>query len=338
MVKFTVKQVAESVGGTVTGDETAELSGFAPASAAKLGDLTFAENEKFFVAAQASAATAILVAGDFEAGEKALIKVKNARVASATVLPLFFPEPTFAPGIHPSAVVEPSAKIDPSAHVGPQSVVGERSEIGRGAVLRGANCIGSDCVVGEDSMLFPNVTLYDRSKLGCRVRIHSGSVIGSDGYGYVFDQGRHLKIPQIGDVVIHDDVEIGANVAIDRGALGSTIIGKGTKVDNLVQIAHNVQIGDHSIIVAQVGIAGSTIIGKFATIGGQAGIAGHLKLGDQVTLAAMAGVGEDIPDGETWMGAPAQPGKETKRQWMAARRLPELIKRVRLLERQVRGS
>jgi UDP-3-O-[3-hydroxymyristoyl] glucosamine N-acyltransferase len=171
--------------------------------------------------------------------------------------------------------------------------------------------------------------------LGRRVRIHAGTVVGADGFGYVFDQGQHRKVPQVGSVIIHDDVEIGSNVTIDRAALGATVIGKGTKIDNLVQIAHNVSIGEHCIIVAQVGIAGSTKIGSYTTIAGQVGITGHLRIGDKVTIAAQSGVMNHIPEGQKWMGSPAQPDRVAKRQLLAVERLPELLRRVSELEKRL---
>jgi UDP-3-O-[3-hydroxymyristoyl] glucosamine N-acyltransferase len=183
--------------------------------------------------------------------------------------------------------------------------------------------------------LHPNVTLYPRSTLGKRVRIHAGSVIGADGFGYVFDKGEHRKVPQVGQVIIHDDVEVGANVTIDRAALGATVIGRGTKIDNLVQIAHNVTIGEHCILVAQVGIAGSTKIGNYVTIAGQVGVAGHLRIADRVTIAAQSGVMHAIPEGQKWMGSPAGPDRVMKRQYLAMERLPELLRRVQELERRL---
>ena len=328
--------VAERVGGRIVGDSSLELTGFAPADGAKPGDLTFAENEAYFLRADQSAASAILVAGDFRSSTgKTIVQVENARVAFAQVLPLFFPEPVLPAGIHPSAVVAASARVDPTAHVGPQCVIGERVRIGAEAVLVGRNFISDDCVVGEECRLYSNVTLYPRSALGRRVRIHAGSVIGSDGFGYVFDKGEHRKVPQVGQVIIHDDVEIGANVTIDRAALGATVIGRGTKIDNLVQIAHNVTIGEHCILVAQVGIAGSTKIGNYVTIAGQVGVAGHLRIADKVTIAAQSGVMHHIPEGQKWLGSPAGPDRVMKRQYLAMERLPELLRRVQELERRL---
>jgi UDP-3-O-[3-hydroxymyristoyl] glucosamine N-acyltransferase len=199
----------------------------------------------------------------------------------------------------------------------------------------GGNHLGTSTTLGEDVQLFPQVTLYSRTVVGNRVRIHAGSTIGSDGYGYVFDQGRHRKVLQVGNVVIHDDVEIGANAAIDRGALGSTIIGKGTKIDNLVHVAHNVEMGQHCLIMGQVGFAGSTHLGDYTVIASQSGIAGHLKLGRQSTVGAKSGVMRDIPEGGTVLGIPAAPDKQAKRQWIAIQKLPELVRKVRELEAQL---
>ena len=331
---FTAAEIAKRLQGEVLGDGAVELTGFAPADNAKPGELTFAENEMFFARAEGSAASAILVDSNFPS-KKTLIRVRNARVAFAKVLPLFFPPRQFEPGVHPSAVIAASARIEASAHVGPLCSVGERAQAGPGVVLEAGVHVGADCVLEEGAHLYPNVTLYPGSHLGRRVIIHAGTVIGSDGFGYVFDQGVHWKVPQIGRVVICDDVEIGANVTIDRGALGATVIGKGTKIDNLVQVAHNVHIGEHCILVSQVGIAGSTRLGNYVTLAGQAGLAGHLKLGNQVTVAAQSGVMHHIPDGEKWMGTPALPDWQMKRIIIAWQRLPELLQRVSELERKL---
>jgi UDP-3-O-[3-hydroxymyristoyl] glucosamine N-acyltransferase len=332
---FTAAEIAAKLGGEVRGAGSVVLTGFAPADRARPGDLTFAENETYFQRADTSAASAILVAGDFTSRAKALIRVSNARIAFAKVLPLFFPEPAFAPGIHPTAVIAASARIDPTAHVGPHCVVGEGARIGARAVLQGGDHVGFGAQLGEDVNIFPNVSIYARTQIGQRVRIHSGTVIGSDGFGYVLDDGAHRKVPQVGSVIIGDDVEIGANVTVDRGALGPTIIGRGTKIDNLVQVAHNVNIGEHSLLVAQVGIAGSSKLGNYVVLGGQVGIAGHLKIGNQVTVAAQSGVMHNIKDGEKVLGSPALPDRQSKRQIIAAQQLPELIRRVRDLEKKL---
>ncbi|MEP6664036.1 MAG: UDP-3-O-(3-hydroxymyristoyl)glucosamine N-acyltransferase [Verrucomicrobiota bacterium] len=332
---FTAAELAGQIAGQITGDGSAKITGLAPALTARPGDLTFAENEKFFDAAKQSAASAILVDGDFHSEDKVLIRVENARIAFAKLLPLFFPEAKFEVGIHRSATIDPSAQIDSTAHIGPHCVIGAHVKIGAHAILEGGNHIQHGSSIGADTRLFPNVTLYARTQIGNRVRIHSGTVIGSDGFGYVFDSGFHRKIPQTGNVIIGDDVEIGANTTIDRGALGPTSIGKGTKIDNLVQIGHNVTIGEHCIIISQTGISGSTTLGNYVTVAGQAGIAGHLKIGNRVTIAGKSGIMFDIADGEKWFGSPiAAQDREMKRQLIAAQRLPELLKRVARLEKQ----
>ena len=332
---FTTAEIAKHLSGEVLGDSHAVLTGFATADQAKPGDLTFAENEEFFARAEASAATAIIADNRFSSTNKILIRVPNARIAFAKALALFFPEPVRPGGVHPSAVISNTAQIDATAHIGPHCTVGDRVRIGARSVLQGGNSVGYDSHLGEDVNLFPNVTLYPRTEIANRVRIHAGTVIGSDGYGYVLDAGIHRKIPQVGNVIIHDDVEIGANVTVDRGALGATVIGKGTKIDNLVQIAHNVQLGEHCLVIAQVGIAGSTRLGNYVVLAGQVGIGGHLKIGNQVTVGAQAGVMNDIPDKATWLGAPAQPDKQFKRQVIALQRLPDLLKRIAEFERQL---
>ena len=333
-MKFTVREIAEQVGGEVVGDGGIELAGFAQADAAKPGDLTFAENEKYFRLAEKSRASAILAPEEFASEAKPVIRVTNARIAFARVLPLLFPQKEFAPGIHPSAVIAESAQVDNSAHIGPNCVIGENAVIGRQAILE-ANCIvGDQSSLGQAVRLFPNVTIYPQSRIGDRVRIHSGSVIGSDGYGYVFDRDHHRKIPQVGGVVIGDDVEIGANCTIDRGALGNTVIGEGTKIDNLVQIAHNVVIGNHCLLVAQNGIGGSTKVGEYTTLAGQVGVVGHIEIGPKSVVAAKAGVLYNFDGGKQYMGFPAIPDREAKRQIIALKKLPELIKRIKKLEQE----
>ena len=334
-MSFTVAQIAEQLRGEIIGDGATPLTGFASAELARAGDLTFADKEEYFLAAEASLAAAILVSGPFTSATKVLIRVPNARVAVARVLPTFFPPDEPPRGLHPGATIAPSAQIDPSAHVGPGCVIGERVKLGARTVLMGGNHVGRDCQIGDDVCLFPNVVLYTRTQIGHRVAIHAGTVIGSDGYGYVFDEGRHRKVLQVGNVVIHDDVEIGANTCIDRAALGSTVIGQGTKIDNLVHIAHNVVIGPHCLIMGQAGFAGSTRLGAYVVIASQSGIAGHLKLGNQATVGAKSGVMRDVGDKETVLGMPALPDRQMKRQWIAAQQLPEMIRRMRALEKQV---
>jgi UDP-3-O-[3-hydroxymyristoyl] glucosamine N-acyltransferase len=332
---YTANEITKLLQGELVGDGQVLLKGFAPADRAQVGDLTFAENDDYLAQAEKSAASAIIVTTATKSDGKVLIRVPNARVAFARALALFFPEPPITPGIHPTAVIAKSAQVDATALIGPNCVVGERVRIGPGVALQGGDFVADDCQLGEGVVLFPNVTLYARSELGKRVRVHAGTVIGSDGFGYVLDGGVHRKVAQIGNVIIGDDVEIGANVTIDRGALKPTIIGKGTKIDNLVQIGHNVEIGEHCLLIAQAGVAGSSHLGNYVVLAGQVGVAGHLKLGDRVTLIAQSGVMDDVPAGEKWMGSPAQPDRAAKRQIVASRQLPDLLKRVKTLEKKL---
>ena len=302
---FTAAEIAKHLGGEVFGDPALVLKGFAPADRAQPGDLTFAENESYFARADQSAASAIIVDAPFSSARKLLIRVSNARIAFAKALPLFFPEPVFPPGIHPTAIVPQSATIDPSAHIGPYCVLSEGVRIGPRSVLQGGDFIGRNCALG---------------------------------FGYVQDAGVHRKVPQIGSVLIRDDVEIGANVTIDRGALGPTVIGRGTKIDNLVQIAHNVTLGEYCLVLAQAGIAGSSKLGNYVILAGQVGIAGHLKIGNNVSVAAQSGVMHNIPDGEKWLWSPAQPDRQAKRQMIALQQLPDLLRRFNELEKRLAES
>jgi len=335
-VSLTIGQVAEHLQAQITGDPSIRLTGLAPADRARPGELTFAENASYFDAAERSQASAILVAEPFVSPSKVLIRVSNARVALAKALTLFFPPEEHPKGIHPSAVIADSATIDPTAHVGPNCVLGPRVHLGARSVLMGNNDLRADCQLGEDVCLFPNVVLYRQTQLGHRVTVHGGTVIGSDGFGYVLDEGRHRKILQLGNVIIHDDVEIGANAAIDRGTLGSTVIGQGTKIDNLVHVAHNVIIGRHCLIMGQVGFAGSTRLGDYVVIASQSGIADHLELGDQVMVGAKSGVMRDVPQGTRVLGIPATPDRQAKRQIIAMQQLPDMLRHLRELEKQVK--
>jgi UDP-3-O-[3-hydroxymyristoyl] glucosamine N-acyltransferase len=334
-MSFTAAQIAEKLQGEIAGDGSIRLTGLAPAEHARPGELTFAENAAYFAVAEKSQASAILVAGPFASSSKVLIRVPDARVALARVLPVFFPPEEHPCGIHPSAVIADSARVDPTAHVGPHCVLGARVRLGARSVLMGGNDLRADCQLGDDVCLFPNVVLYRQTQVGNRVTIHAGTVIGSDGFGYVLDEGRHRKVLQLGNVIIRDDVEIGANAAIDRGTLGSTVIGQGTKIDNLVHVAHNVTIGRHCLILGQVGFAGSITLGDYVVVASQSGIADHLKVGNQAVVGAKSGVMRDIPDGGRVLGIPAAPDRQAKRQMIAIQQLPDLLHRMRDLEKQV---
>ncbi len=334
-MSFKASEIAQKVNGKVVGDESISISGFSKADSAKNGDLTFAENETFFTLADKSEASAILAPLNFHSNDKTVIQVKDARIAFAQVLPLFFHEKPFSSGIHPTAIVADSAEISDTAHIGANCIIDEKVKIGNKSVIQ-ANCnIGENSTIGENVRLFPNVSVYPECKIGSNIRVHSGTAIGSDGFGYVFDKDHHRKILQIGGVVIEDNVEIGANCTIDRGALGDTIIGRGTKIDNLVQIAHNVVIGEHCIIVAQNAIGGSSSIGTFSVLAGQVGVAGHLKIGPKSVVAAKSGVITDLDGNNQYMGFPAIPAQEAKRQIIATKNLPKLSKRVTEIEKLI---
>ncbi len=337
-MNLTTAEIAKQLGGEVLGDATANLTGFANATHAKVGDLTFAENAEYFAAAEASAATAIIAGKEFSSASKIIIRVANPRVAYAKAVAIFFPEPRLAAGIHPSAAIAKSAQVDATAHIGPHCTIGERVQIGANCVLLSGVAVGDDSVIGEETKIFANVAIYDRIQIGKRVRIHSGTVIGADGFSYVYDSGIQRKVPQIGSVIIGDDVEIGANTCVDRGALSPTIIGKGTKIDNLVQVAHNLQIGEHCVIMGQVGMAGSTKIGNYVVIASQSGLSGHLKIGDGVIIGAKSGVMTDLAPGEKVLGIPAQPDKQAKRIMIAMQRLPDLLKKIAAWEKKLSGE
>lgn len=337
MIELNTGEIAARIEGLLHGDSMVLIRAVAEAKKAGDGEITFAEEERFLQIATEGSASAVLLPKKLPvpSGDKVYIQVENVRVGFAQLLEIFHPEEVPPAGVHPSAVLDPTAQIDPTAIIGPGCVIGANVSIGANTELVGGNHVGADSCLGPHCKLFPNAVLYPRSRVGARVRIHAGTAVGSDGYGYVFDGAKHRKIAQVGGVVIEDDVELGANVTIDRGALGDTIIGQGTKIDNLVQIAHNVVIGKHCIIISQTGIAGSTTIGDFSIIAGQVGIAGHLKIGKQVTIAAQSGVMRDIPDGQKVFGSPAQSDRDYKRQLIGLQKLPDLIKRFRQIEKNL---
>ena len=312
----------------------APIRGVNDLRSAEPDQISFFGNTKYEAQARASRAGAILVSPqDAPKFEGTRIEVESPNAAFTKIAALFAPAPPRdEPGVHPTAIVAPDAVLGEGTSVGPHAVIGAGAKIGARAVI-GANCfIGEQAVIGEGTRLYPLVTVRERCVLGARVILHSGVVIGADGFGYDFKDGRYVKIPHTGFVQLDDDVEIGANSTIDRGRFGRTHIGEGTKIDNLVMIGHNVVVGAHSIIVSQSGISGSTTVGKYFTLAGQSGLAGHLTVGDRVTLTAMSGINKDAPSNIVLSGRHALPAREALKLEALGRRLPELFERLKELE------
>ena len=328
-------ELARLVGGDLEGDPSLEIRGFASLESAGPGDLSFVAAARHLDAARRSAASALIAPPDLDLAGRPAIRVAQPYAAIAAILRVFFPEPAVTPGVHPTAHVSDSARVSSEATVCAFTVVAERAVVEAGAVLHPHVFVGPDCRVGEGSVLHPHVVLREQVLLGRRVIVHPGSVLGADGFGYVFDGQAHRKIPQVGRVVVEDDVEIGANVAVDRATLGETVIGRGTKIDNLVQIGHNTVVGAGSIIVAQAGIAGSSRIGRGVVLAGQAGIADHVTVGDGAQIGSQAGVHRDVPAGVGMIGTPAMPADTGLRALAAIGRLPDLLRDVRALGRRM---
>jgi UDP-3-O-[3-hydroxymyristoyl] glucosamine N-acyltransferase len=330
----TAGELAEYLGATIEGDSRAQISGIASPERARAGDLIYLDSPRHQERVASSAATCVLALRGTRLAGKTILEVSEPKFAFAKAAQRLLPESAPAAAIHPTAIIAPDAKLGAGVSIGPYVVIEDEAEVGAGTVVEAFCFLGRAVVVGEKCRLHPRVTLYSGSRLGNRVEVHSGVVIGGDGFGYVFGEGRHWKFPQIGTVEIGDDVEIGANATIDRGSLESTQIGNGVKIDNLVQVAHNVRVGEHSILAAQTGVSGSSTIGTRVTVGGQVGIADHCKLEDGAIVGAQAGIptGKTIRHGQTVWGTPARPLEKFKEQYALFARLPDLAERVRRLE------
>lgn len=332
-ISFTLSELAEKIGAKLQGDGRIIINSAAPVSKAQPGDITFIANQKYLKHLKETNASAIVLDFDTECDELAVLRHDNPYLAFSHIIDMLYDDrPKVDLGIDATAVVDNSASIDETAAVGPLCHIKDNSKIGKGTILVSGVFIGSEVSIGANCIIYPGVKIMDGTIIGDNVIIHSSTVIGSDGFGFAESPTGLKKIKQIGWVEIENDVEIGSNCSVDRGALGPTRIGAGTKIDNLVQIAHNVEIGRHCIIVSQVGISGSTKLGNGVILAGQVGLVGHIELGDGVTVAAQSGVAKSIPPGQTVLGSPAHDVILSKKIEAALKRLPNLFKRVKKLE------
>ena len=334
-MKKTLGELAALVEGELRGPADLVIQGLAPVDQATSTDITFIAHPRFAHLGEKSQAAAVIVSPQWATLPKPLIVVDHPYLAYARVAALFArPRPRWA-GVSPLAHIGAEVEVGQDVAIAPFVFVGDGVRLGDRVTLMPGCYLGPEATIGADSYLAPNVTILERCRVGKQVIIHSGAVIGSDGFGFIPTPQGQMKIPQLGIVVIEDDVEIGANVTIDRGALGETRVGKGVKIDNLVQVAHNVTLGEHTVMAAQVGIAGSTKVGKWVALGGQTGLAGHIEVGDRVQIGAKGGVTKSVSPGQVLLGSPAWPANETSRALACLRTLPKLYRRVKELEGQV---
>lgn len=329
-MEYSLRIIAEKVGGQLSGNGDEVIRGVNALEAAEAGELTFAEHARLVPQVHSTNASAIIVPNEFPPIEgKNLLRVAAPRLAFVKVMTLFQPRQQAPAGIHPAAVVSSEAALSEGVAVAECAVIRENARIGRKTVIESGVHIGRDVAIGENCYIGPNATIMHGSQLGDRVIVHAGTVIGGDGFGYNWSDGRHMKIPQMGNVMIEDDVEIGCNVCVDRATLGSTIIRRGTKIDNLVQIAHNDVIGEHVIITGQVGLSGSVTVGNRVMFGGQSGVADHITIGDDARIGAASAVIKDVKSGQVVWGFPARPIQRVKRELASLARLPHVIERLR---------
>ncbi|MCX7793044.1 MAG: UDP-3-O-(3-hydroxymyristoyl)glucosamine N-acyltransferase [Thermodesulfovibrionales bacterium] len=330
-----LKEIAEYLKGELRGEPELEIRGVEGIEDAMEGDITFLRGEKLPDGIELKAG-AIIVKDFLEGLSISQIRVKNPQYAFARLLELFYVKKHEFRGVSKEAFIEEGVELGKNISIYPFAYVSRGARIGDNTIIGPHVFIGENSTIGKDCLIYPNVVIREGVSVGNRVIIHSGTVIGSDGFGYVFEDGRHYKIPQVGGVIIEDDVEIGANVTIDRATKGNTVIMKGTKIDNLVQIAHNVKIGPQCIIVAQTGIAGSSKLGAGVILAGQVGVADHIKIGDGVRIGAQSGIMEDIPSG-TYFGTPTLPHREWFRLYALYKRLPELFQKIKELEEKIKN-
>jgi UDP-3-O-[3-hydroxymyristoyl] glucosamine N-acyltransferase len=333
---LTLAEIARQVEAALEGDGSTEIRGVAPIEHAVEGDISFVANERYKKFVASTGASALVLAPGVPCHDHPVLRHENPYLIMAQIIDLFYPERSITdPGVHPSAIIHPTAKVDTTASVGAFCHIGPNSSIGKDSQIAAGAYIGENVVIGAQCRIYPGARIMNDSQIGHRVILHPGVVIGSDGFGFAKTRTGLKKIQQVGWVEIEDDVEIGANTTIDRGAMGPTRIGRGTKIDNLVQIAHNVEIGEHCIIVSQVGISGSTKLGNGVVLAGQVGLVGHIEIGDGVQIGAQSGVSKSIPAGKRVFGYPARDFMETARIEGSLTKLPELLKRVHALEKKL---
>lgn len=335
-MKMVLTKIARLVDGELAGNENKLISGVAAFDEADDNQITYASRPAFLKRIGKSRAGAVIVPRHFRTEGKNLVGVDNPQVAFARVVGRFFPARDPGVGIDSKASVGRDFSSGKALYVGPCAVIGDKVRCGHQVKIHAGAVIGPEVIIGDDVVIYPNVTIGERCRIGNRVIIHSGTVIGSDGFGFAPDGGKYIKIPHTGIVQIDDDVEIGANNTIDRGTFGKTWLKKGVKTDNLVQIAHNVIVGKHSALVAQVGISGSTTLGHHAILAGQAGVSGHLRIGDNVTIGPQAGVAKSIESGQTVSGSPELPHRLWLKVSRIIPRLPDLMKRLSKLEKRLK--
>lgn len=336
MVSFTLQELVSTSNGELVGDPKLKITGAASLAEATSGEISFFANRKYIGLLRKTRASAVFVPSDFgEPLTAAQVRVSDPTKAFEQVVLKFAPKPiTFSPGVHPSAIVGSSVRLGERVSIQPHAVIEDDSEIGDDTIIGAGSYIGHETTIGAACLIYPLVTIRERSRIGSRVLIHSGAVIGADGFGFEMVGGRQQKIQQLGIVQIDDDVEIGANTTVDRARFGRTWIQQGVKIDNLVQIAHNVIIGKNSVIVAQTGISGSTRVGERVTMAGQVGIVGHVEIADDSIIAAQSGVSKNVPGG-VWFGYPAGPIDQTKQQIAWIRSLGKLFARVKEIEKKL---
>lgn len=332
----TLKEIAKLIDGEIVGNANIVIKGVCGIKEAKEGDITFIANPKYIPLIEETRASAIITSREITDSSKPIVRTENPSLAFAKLLSLVSPNHTKHPtGIHPTAILGKNVKLGKDVAIGAYVVIEDKVSLGNKTIIYAGCYIGHHTIIGKETLIYPNVSIRERVSIGDRVIIHSGTVVGSDGFGFATVKGIHQKIPQIGIVEIQDDVEIGANVTIDRARFDKTVIGKGTKIDNLVQIAHNVMIGENSIIVAQAGISGSTVIGKGVVLAGQAGLVGHINVGDGAIVMAQAGVTKSVPANTKVSGYPARPHDTAKEINALLHNLPRLYKKVDELKNKI---